>query len=112
MTAMSEGPIQTGSAGPGTTSTVTGLAGPSRARSTEAATAPSRRGEDTKPRGGPPPGSRHRAAAQAAGAPALGAPLQPGLLGQAAGLADLRTGTGDRGQQAAGIAGTQQVQIV
>ena len=51
---MSLGPVHTGSAGPGTTSTVTGLDGPSRARSTEAATAPSRRATMTSPRGRPP----------------------------------------------------------
>src|SRR5687768_4925601 len=53
-TAMSLGPVHTGSVGPETTSTVTGLEGPSRARSTDAATAPSRRATMTRPRGRPP----------------------------------------------------------
>ena len=93
---MSLGPVQTGSAGPGTTSTVTGLDGPSRARSTEAATAPSRRATMTSPRGRPPSVTRPRPASSVSRA--VSRTWAPGA--------------GDRGEQAARVAGAQEVEVV
>ena len=65
----------------------------------------------------PEHGGGHRALAaghddQPARPAAVGDPAEAGLRGQPGGLADLRAGARDRGQQAAGIAGAQELEVV